>query len=397
MLRRAGRPRCRCRPALVGEGAGHLARRVAVVADAEPEVEAVGLVAELEEDVPHGQRVLAAATRRRAPARPGASMSKSLMALATWSRHSRRKCSAQKLALWRRMSMTAGSLHTVHFTSHPPEMTGRISTVSASSSSDVAGHERVAHDHEHRLAVQRRGGRGARGPAPGPSTSSSRFGLRSSTFTTRAHPCGCVVCVIRSDSPGAAPRAARSRPAPRAAGTGAARKAANATAGPDAARPRAPAAAGEPLERCSRRASDAADLDHRGAPPALAAPEQEGHRDDADGDDRAHGDEGAGGGLGASRRRRPAARGSSPRGRCADRDRVLGLRVHRPGPFRFTMRHTTSADEQRPRRATTIRYGTHDEVAGEGACRSRVCRARSSREEQQDASRCRARATPPTP
>ena len=47
------------------------------------------------------------------------SISKSLMARATWSRHSRRKCSAQKLALWRRMSMTAGPLHTVHFTRRP--------------------------------------------------------------------------------------------------------------------------------------------------------------------------------------------------------------------------------------------------------------------------------------
>ncbi len=59
----------------------------------------------------------------------------------------------QKLALWRRMSMTAGSLQTVHFTRSPPEMTGRISTVSVSWSSDVAGHEGVADDHEHRLAV----------------------------------------------------------------------------------------------------------------------------------------------------------------------------------------------------------------------------------------------------
>ncbi len=45
----------------------------------------------------------------------GRSMSNSLMALATWSRQSFRKCSAQKLALCRRTSITAGPLHTVHF------------------------------------------------------------------------------------------------------------------------------------------------------------------------------------------------------------------------------------------------------------------------------------------
>ena len=35
-----------------------------------------------------------------------------------------------------------------------PEMTGRISTSSSSSSMRVAGHERVAADDEHRLAVE---------------------------------------------------------------------------------------------------------------------------------------------------------------------------------------------------------------------------------------------------
>ena len=43
-----------------GERPGELLRLVAVVADAEPDVEPVGVVAEVEEDVPHRQRVLAA-------------------------------------------------------------------------------------------------------------------------------------------------------------------------------------------------------------------------------------------------------------------------------------------------------------------------------------------------
>ena len=41
------------------ERPGHLPGCIAVLADAKAQVQAVGLVAELEEDVPHGQRVLA--------------------------------------------------------------------------------------------------------------------------------------------------------------------------------------------------------------------------------------------------------------------------------------------------------------------------------------------------
>ena len=50
--------------------------------------------------------------------------------------------------------MTAGSRHTRHFTGAPPEITGRISTTSSSSSSCVARHEGAAADHEHRLAIE---------------------------------------------------------------------------------------------------------------------------------------------------------------------------------------------------------------------------------------------------
>ncbi len=48
-------------PALVGEAAGVPAALVAVVADPEAEVQPVGSVAELDQDVPDGERVLAAA------------------------------------------------------------------------------------------------------------------------------------------------------------------------------------------------------------------------------------------------------------------------------------------------------------------------------------------------
>ena len=57
------------------------------------------------------------ATRTRSPFWIMANCS---MALATWSRQSRRKCSAQNPALWRRTSMTPGSRHTRHFISSPP-------------------------------------------------------------------------------------------------------------------------------------------------------------------------------------------------------------------------------------------------------------------------------------
>ncbi len=57
------------------------------------------------------------ATSTRSPVRI---MSNCSMALTVWSRQSFRKCSAQKLALWRRMSMIAGSRQTRHFTTCRP-------------------------------------------------------------------------------------------------------------------------------------------------------------------------------------------------------------------------------------------------------------------------------------
>src|SRR4051812_42452823 len=50
---------------------------------------------------------------------PSWTMSWSEMAFSTWSRHNFRKWSGQKFALCRRMSMTAGSRHTTHFTTGP--------------------------------------------------------------------------------------------------------------------------------------------------------------------------------------------------------------------------------------------------------------------------------------
>ena len=132
----------------------YVAGLVAVVADAEAEVEAVGLVAERRAGCPTRRASPCRPTPRRAPARPARSCRSRRSPWRTWSRQCCRKCSAQKLALWRRMSMTAGSRHTRHFTPQPPEMTGRISTSVVVGEQRVARHERVAADHEHRLAVE---------------------------------------------------------------------------------------------------------------------------------------------------------------------------------------------------------------------------------------------------
>ena len=145
-------------PALGGEVRRVLARHVAVLADAEPDVQAVGLIAEVDEQVPHGQAVLAARDGDE-DASSFDSMSNFSIAFTTWRRHSSRKCSAQKLALWRGRSMIAGSLQTRHFEpaahhQQPPEMTGRISTVVVGAELGVAGHQRAVADDQVRLAGQ---------------------------------------------------------------------------------------------------------------------------------------------------------------------------------------------------------------------------------------------------
>src|SRR5215207_7668256 len=90
---------------------------------------------------------------------PGRSMPWSWIARATWSRQNLTKWSPQKLALWRRRSMTAGPRQTVHFIAarplpsasrdHRPDL-----DLVVVGKQGVAGHERVATDHQHRLAVE---------------------------------------------------------------------------------------------------------------------------------------------------------------------------------------------------------------------------------------------------
>src|SRR6478735_8071083 len=85
------------------------------------------------------------------------SMSWSAIAFSTWRRQSCKRCSPQKLALWRGRSMIAGSRHTLHFEplattsssrDHGPDL-DHVGIVQAR----VARRERAVADHEIRLAV----------------------------------------------------------------------------------------------------------------------------------------------------------------------------------------------------------------------------------------------------
>ena len=173
--------------ALGGEVAGVRRRRLAVVADAEADVQAVGLVAELDAAGPTRPGCPCRRTRRRACGRRGSNISQCSIALATWRRHSSRKCSAQKLALCRGRSMIAGALHVRHFDPscdhrQPPEITGRISTTSVVGEHGVSRHQCAVADDQVRLAVEAERRRAASPTRRGPASSSSRRGLRSSTF-----------------------------------------------------------------------------------------------------------------------------------------------------------------------------------------------------------------------
>ena len=146
---------------------------------------------------------------------PGSSMRCEWIARRTCSSQWWTKCSLQNAALWRRTSITAGCpRHTRHFMvdsarpplighAAPPLITGRISTEASSASlrswvtsssptmtSTVSGTELEAL--QQRVTVI------------GPSTSTSRFGLRSSTFTRRRLPAYFVrrISRISSRSPG---------------------------------------------------------------------------------------------------------------------------------------------------------------------------------------------------
>src|SRR4029450_13147995 len=89
-------------------------------------------------------------------------MSYSSIARTTWSRQNLRKWSAQKLALWRRRSMTAGPRHTAHFigASSGGPSPGAAGDHGADLDHVVVGqhgvarHQRVAPHDEDRLAVE---------------------------------------------------------------------------------------------------------------------------------------------------------------------------------------------------------------------------------------------------
>src|SRR3954462_4259615 len=85
---------------------------------------------------------------------PGCSMSWSEMAFSTWRRHSCWRCSAQKLALCRGRSMTAGPRQTRHFdTSTPRDDRADLDGVGVVEAF-APRHERPVADDEVRLPVE---------------------------------------------------------------------------------------------------------------------------------------------------------------------------------------------------------------------------------------------------
>ena len=144
---------------------------VGVLADAEPEVQAVGLVAELERGGPTARASPCRPTPRRAPARRARSCRASSIARRTCSRQWCRKQSRQNAALWRRTSMTAGSRHAAL---HGTLTVGASRDDGADLDDVVVGEARVAGDelspadHEHRLGVELEAPRAARATVIGP-------------------------------------------------------------------------------------------------------------------------------------------------------------------------------------------------------------------------------------
>ena len=181
------------------EGAGHLAGVVAVVADAEPEVEAVGLVAELEEDVPHRERVLAAGHGDERPL-------VGLQHVEVLDGPGHLVAAQPQEVLGAEVGVVAPDVDDRRLLAHgalhaaPPEMTGRISTVSASCEQGVAGHEGVADDHEHRLAVHVEAIEERVHPHRAVHLQLARRVAQQHPH--RRYPWGCVVWVMRIDSPG---------------------------------------------------------------------------------------------------------------------------------------------------------------------------------------------------
>ena len=158
-----------------------------------PEVQPVGAVAQVEEHVPQGQRVLAARHGDQHPlaGRDHGVLLDGPLDLVTAVGEKQR---GQKAALWRRTSMTAGSRQTRHFMSlraavgtrcrlHGPSRYDRAYLdLRTLGDGAVPGHKRAVDDHENGLPLVTELLSSGRTPT-GPATSTSRLGLRSRTFT----------------------------------------------------------------------------------------------------------------------------------------------------------------------------------------------------------------------
>ncbi len=142
--------------ALLGEGAGVLTRSLAVVADAEPDVQPVGLVAELDQDVPHGQAVLAArhCHQHLVVGREHLEMLDRLdhLAPAQLQEVLGAEVGVVSGQVDDRRSAAGAALRTGGDHQTPPEITGRISTVSSAAEVGVARYEGAVADDEVRFA-----------------------------------------------------------------------------------------------------------------------------------------------------------------------------------------------------------------------------------------------------
>ena len=193
-----------------------------------------------------------------------------------------------------------GALHVA-----PPEMTGRISTTSPSSRSASPGTSVSPRITEHRLAVELEPlEQGV--DADRPRHLDLALGVAQADLHVGPQPRGWSVWVMSRDSPGCSSsrKATMSRSA--RCWYSRSRKAAKRDGGPVRGGRRCGDGAG-PAARGRAAASDAADLDHRRALPALAPPSQERDGDHADDHDGAHGQQRGGGGLAWSRSTPPCS------------------------------------------------------------------------------------------
>ena len=190
VARRAGRSPCRFSPRSAANARGVPAALVGVLTDAETDVQPVGLVAGLDQHVPHGEASPCRRSPRRAPARVGSQHVEVVDRLGHLAPAQLLQVLGTEVGVVPRQvddRRPLAHLALGPLTSAPPEMTGRTSIVSASSSRASPGTSvplritRCASRFSPRSSSSRSTVRAA-------STSISRRGFRSRIITRSAAP-----------------------------------------------------------------------------------------------------------------------------------------------------------------------------------------------------------------